>query len=83
MNIRDSMAPDIGGIGKKIERQPEKVPAILRPIPSNPNVLRRDDGKLETFIPENEKAGWKSIQPNPLAEYWKCVCGNTGNTGKP
>lgn len=54
MSIRDSLTPDIGGIGKKIERPEPQKPAILQPV--RPGVVRSPDGKLATDIPENELA---------------------------
>jgi hypothetical protein len=56
MSIRDHMTPDIGGIGKKVEREKPQTPAIFRPLPHNKDIVRGPDGKLETLMPENEIA---------------------------
>lgn len=47
MSIRDSFAPDVGGLGKKVER-PKETP-LDREI--KPGIVQGQDGKLRTSLP--------------------------------
>lgn len=47
MSHRDGFAPDVGGLGRKVERQKDD------PLPREiaPGIIRDPDGKLRTSLP--------------------------------
>lgn len=59
MNIRDSFAPEVGGLGAKTEK-PKQAP---KPVEVAPGVFRGPDGKFYTDIPTKPKlsATWPAI----------------------
>lgn len=54
MTIRDHMQPDVGTLGKKIERRKFEYQGPDEKVA--PDVYRGKDGKLYTAKPENELA---------------------------
>jgi hypothetical protein len=63
MNIRDHMAPNVGTLGKKIER--EKLDFRGPDEQVAPGVFKNKDGKLYTSIPEAELAN----VPTPIYDW--------------
>lgn len=63
MTVRDHMHPEVGGLGRKIEKQKEEP----QPVEISPGVFRGPDGKLFTELPLpplNQPGPW----PFPLSK---------------
>lgn len=63
MTIRDHMNPNVGTLGKKIER--EKFDFRGPDEQVAPGVFKGKDGKLYTAIPQNEQANYVPVIPIP------------------